>query len=201
MFNEEYEKLADSERQQFAKIINELLAHTYILSEAYNFEDRIRRANKDYLFLERNFTLFDTYLNVAGMHLEKDPTYGVIALHSDHDANRHRFNRMTTLFIYGLRLIFEDTRKTLDRDVFTTTSELVRKLEVLGAIKNRVAKETRARALCEIASYNLIVKESGEWSDPDTRILICPSILFVVSNEQISNMNRLVEEETNEEID
>ncbi len=42
--------------------------------------------------------------------------------------------------------------------------------------------------------FRILQRLDGSFESPQTRLLILPTILFVVSNEQISNMAKLVEE-------
>jgi hypothetical protein len=44
-----------------------------------------------------------------------------------------------------------------------------------------------------LSNHNLLQKISGSWENADTKILILPSVLFVVSNERISRIYELVE--------
>ena len=54
MFEEAFEKLNLTEQEAFRRIVNWLLAHTYLLQGTYAFEDNMNRTNPDYLFVERN---------------------------------------------------------------------------------------------------------------------------------------------------
>ena len=44
------------------------------------------------------------------------------------------------------------------------------------------------------AQFRIIEKFEGLWEDAGTRLMILPSILFVVSAEQISNMEKLIDQ-------
>ena len=134
MFEEAFEKLNLTEQEAFRRIVNWLLAHTYLLQGTYAFEDNMNRTNPDYLFVERNFELFQDYLEYAGFHLERDSNYGVIFLSSSYEFNRVKLDKATTLMLYVLRLIYEEEREklSLSRDIFTTTGDLVHKMLSLG---------------------------------------------------------------------
>lgn len=43
--------------------------------------------------------------------------------------------------------------------------------------------------------FRIIEKLEGSWEDAETKLLILPTILFIVTNERISNMYRLLDEE------
>ena len=48
MFEEAFEKLNLTEQEAFRRIVNWLLAHTYLLQGNYAFEDNMKRTNPDY---------------------------------------------------------------------------------------------------------------------------------------------------------
>lgn len=197
MFEEAFEKLNLTEQEAFRRIVNWLLAHTYLLQGTYAFEDNMNRTNPDYLFVERNFELFQGYLEYAGFRLERDSNYGVIFLSSSYEFNRVKLDKATTLMLYVLRLIYEEEREklSLSRDIFTTTGDLVHKMLSLGVIKRKPANLTLRDSLRTLNRFRIVEKVDGPWENADTRLLILPTILFIVTNERISNMYQLIDEE------
>ena len=205
MFQEEYEKLSTNEKGEFKKIVSHLLAHTYLIREEYNFDADVKVLDQDFIFAERNIEMISEYLSYAGFRVEKDTEYGVIAVSSDNPDNRVSFNKLTTLMIYTLRLIYEEEREklTLIKEVFTSVGDLINKMITLGAIPKKPSNAEMEKSLRALKKYNLIRKVDGPWSDAHTRMLILPSILFIVTNEQISNLIELVKtkEKDDEEAD
>ena len=197
MFEEAFEKLNLTEQEAFRRIVNWLLAYTYLLQGTYAFEDNMNRTNPDYLFVERNFELFQDYLEYAGFRLERDSNYGVIFLSSSYEFNRVKLDKATTLMLYVLRLIYEEEREklSLSRDIFTTTGDLVHKMLSLGVIKRKPANLTLRDSLRTLNRFRIVEKVDGPWENADTRLLILPTILFIVTNERISNMYQLIDEE------
>lgn len=197
MFEQEFEKLNMTDQETFRRMVNWLLAHTYLLQGDYAFEDNMRRTNPDYLFVERNFELFQSYLEYAGFRLERDTNYGVISLASSYEFNRIKLDKLTTLMLYVLRLIYEEEREklSLSRDIFTTTGDLVHKMISLGVIKRKPANLSLRDSLRTLNRFRIVEKVDGPWENADTRLLILPAILFVVTNERISNMYQLIDEE------
>ena len=197
MFEQEFEKLNMADQEAFRRMVNWMLAHTYLLQGDYAFEDNMRRTNPDYLFVERNFALFQSYLEYAGFRLERDTNYGVISLASSYEFNRIKLDKLTTLMLYVLRLIYEEEREklSLSRDIFTTTGDLVHKMISLGVIKRKPANLSLRDSLRTLNRFRIVEKVDGPWENADTRLLILPAILFVVTNERISNMYQLIDEE------
>ena len=193
-FQKEYEQLSMTDRERFRQMTNYLLGHTYLLSRTMNFEEGTRPVNSDYIFVERNLDLFQEYLSYAGFRLTVDNHYGVMALSGEYEGSRVRFDKFTTLMIYCLRLIYEEEREkiTLNDTVFVTTSDIVNKMITVGAIKKKPSDRQLRDSLRLIGRFNLVLKDSGVWEQADTRYAIMPSLLFIISNERIRNLNSLV---------
>lgn len=203
MIEETLEKLSTAEQETFKKLVNYLLGRTYLLRERYAAEDDMLLSNPEYRFVDRNFTLFNDYLSLAGFRLERDSNYGVISLWSDFDYNRRKFDKFTTLALYTLRLIYEEGREkiTLRPEIFTATGELIHKMLSLGLVKKKPPQRDILAALRQLGKFNIIEKIDGKWESASTRLLILPTVLFIVSNEQINNMYALAESETSDEAD
>ena len=197
MFEEAFEKLNMTEQEAFKRIVNWLLAHTYLLQDSYVFEDHMKRTNQDYLFVERNFELFQEYLGYAGFRLDRDSNFGIIFLSSEYEFNRIKFDKATTLMLYVLRLIYEEEREklSLSKEIFTTTGDLVFKMLSLGVMKKKPSNITLRDSLRMLNRFRIIEKVDGLWEAADTKLLILPTILFIVTNERISNMYQLIDEE------
>lgn len=197
MFEEKFEKLNMTEQDSFKKMVNWMLAHTFLLQKNYVFDDSMKKTNPDYLFVERNFELFEEYLEYSGFRLERDSNYGVIFLSSSYEFNRVRLDKITTLMIYVLRVIYEEEREklSLSKDIFTSTGNLIHKMLSLGVIKKKPANSMIKDSLRMLNRFRIIEKLEGSWEDAETKLLILPTILFIVTNERISNMYRLLDEE------
>ena len=199
MFEEKFEKLGLSEQDSFKRIVNWFLAHTYLMQGNYVFDDNMKRTNPDYLFVERNFELFQEYLEFSGFRLERDSNYGVIFISSSFEFNRVKFDKSTTLMLYVLRLIYEEEREklSLSKDVFISTGDLVHKMISLGVFRKKPANLILRDSLRMLNRFRVIEKPEGNWEAADTKLLILPTILFIVTNERISNMYKLIDEDEN----
>lgn len=194
MWNEQYERLANSEREEFRRLSSYLLSHTFLIRDIYNIRENRILVNPDYRFVERNYELFMEYLHFGGWSLQKDNNYGVIALYNIYDYNRVRLDRNTTLILYTLRLIFEEEREkvALRNEILTTVAQIVHKMIALGLVKKKPADKDLSDAFRQLEHYHVIQKIAGKWEDAESKILILPSILFVVSNEKISKLAEML---------
>ena len=202
-----FEQLNQTDKAIFKKIINQMLSKTFLIRDAYNIETGRMKVHSDYRFVERHYELFMGYLELGGWTLHRDSNYGVIHIDSAHDFNRHQLSKFNTLVLFTLRLIFEENREEvqLRKEVVIDIGSLVRKMNVLGLLDKRPAIKELTSALKILASFNLVAKlEGGKWETMSTRIMILPSILFVIPNEKISVLNDLTnlsEDGEAEEID
>lgn len=202
MWQQDYERLNNAEKELFKKLVNLTLAKSFIIRDYFDEKESRMRIHGDYKFMERHWELFTGYLSFGGWTLHKDNTYGVIHLLSQYEYNRFQFNKFTTLILLTLRLIFEEKREevSLRNEVVIQNHELVQKMTVLGIVDKKPAFKDLTEALKTLAGFNILGKLSGKWDSPDTTLMILPSILFILPNERISQLNELLvmgaEEET-----
>jgi hypothetical protein len=191
---EEYEKLNSSEKDDFRRLANYLLSHTYMARYEYQPSQKMTLPNRDYQTVSRLFDLFKDYFDLSGWRLEKDDNYGVISLYNYYDHNRFRLDRFTTLFLYMCRLIYEEKREDagMYKTVMAGTAEVIEKMRTLGLLeKGRSGKETtkkeRIDAQRTLAHFNIIRKmETSPWDGDGNKILILPSILSIIPNQGIN---------------
>ncbi len=195
MWIELYEKLTNSEKEEFRRMLSSLLSHTYLVRDIYDTKENLMKVNPEYRFVERNYELFVEYLGFGGWSLQKDSNYGVIALANVYEYNRVRLDRNTTLILYTLRLIFEEEREkiTLRNEILTTVAQTVHKMITLGLTKKKPSDKDLTEAFRQLDNYHVIQKISGSWEDAESKLLILPSILFIVTNERISKLSEMYE--------
>ena len=198
MWNEKYEKLTPYEKGEFKRLGNYLLSHTYMVRFTYNSSEETTLPNSDYSMVMRLFEVLQEYFEVTGWRLEKDDDYGIVSLISEYDHNRYRLGRFTTLFLYICRLIYEENRENENsyHVVKTDTVSVIVKMETLGLLKGRKAtQKERIDAQQALAHFNIIQKmESAPWNGEGNNILILPSILYIISNQNINAMKEELED-------
>lgn len=198
MWSEKYESFSNYEKGEFRRLCNYLLSHTYIVKDVYKPDKQWTEPNSDYRMVNRLFECMREYFYVSGWKLEKDDNYGVISIINEFDHNRLRIDRFTTLFLYTCRLIYEEGREQGDNlhIVRTDTGAIVEKIRLLGLLdKGRSTQKERVEAQRTLAHFNIIQKtESSAWSADGNGVLIFPSILSIISNQNINDMMLELEE-------
>lgn len=201
MWLDGYEQLTHTEKEEFIRIANQLLSRTFIVRDRYSSKDKCLKLNPDYRFIERHLELFRQYLRLSGWELQKDNNYGVIALYNRFDLNRARLDKRTTLILYVLRLIYEEKREklSLKREITTSVGEVVEKMINLGLIDKKPPNRDLLNAFRALSRYQIIERLESDVTQPETGIIIYPSILFVVTNEKISEIYELAGADANDE--
>lgn len=194
MFEQRFEKLTSKEQDEFVYIANRLLAENYLLRDVYSNKEKAMKIQYDYRFIERHKELFVDYFRYSGWDLNVDGKYGVAWMINRYDLNRATLNKATTIFLLTLRLIYDEQREklTMKREVLTSTYDVVGKLMSIGAVKKKPSDKDITDALRMLERYNIVTKLDGKWSDPDTQLIIYPTILFVMTNAKINDLHDLI---------
>ena len=204
MFIEKYNELTNAEKDNFKRVVSLILSKTFIVNRIYDKNKSTFTYNSDYRFISRNIELFSEYLNLGGFRLLKDSNYEVIYIENEFGYNKKRLDKNTTIFLYGLRLKFDEDRENLklNTDTIVTVADVIKTLIDVGAYTKKPSDVEIRNALSNLISFNIIQKIDGILEKPDTKILILPSILFVVTNEKITALSQSIstlEEEENVE--
>ena len=204
MFIEKYNELTNAEKDNFKRVVSLILSKTFIVNRIYDKNKSTFTYNSDYRFISRNIELFNEYLNLAGFRLLKDSNYEVIYIENEFGYNKKRLDKNTTIFLYGLRLKFDKDRENLklNTDTIVTVADIIKTLIDVGVYTKKPSDVEIRNALSNLISFNIIQKVDGILEKPDTKIIILPSILFVVTNEKITALSQSIsalEEEENVE--
>lgn len=198
-----YEQLNLIERERFQKIINQLLGKTFIVNNIFDENKRTSVMNPDYRFIERNLELFKSYLELGGWKLERNDNYEVIYITSQYGHNKVHFDKFTTIVLYILRLMYDQKRENINltEHVVVKVNEVISTLNEIGAYdKKRPSMLEIRTALRTIARFNIIQKIDGAYENPETNLIIFPSILFAVNAESITKINENIQETKNEDV-
>lgn len=208
MLIEKYNELTNSEKDNFKRVLSLLLSKTFMVNRVYDRNQATFKTNSDYRFIDRNIELFREYLEIAGFKLIKDSNYDVIYIENEFGYNKKRLDKNTTIFLYGLRLKFDEDRESikLNTDTIVTVADIIKTLIDVGAYTKKPSDMEIRTALSNLISFNIIQKIDGILEKPETKIIILPSILFVVTNEKITALSQTIttleeveDEEENEE--
>ncbi|MFJ5718197.1 DUF4194 domain-containing protein [Neobacillus sp. NPDC093127] len=195
-WSEEYKELLERDKQMFSDCINKLLAQNYIVFQ--------KEADKPYYrFIDRYATLFEDYLAVTGWNIEFVKSMNLIYVHNPTGKNRKMLTQNQTLFLFILRLIYEERQKdiTLARHITTTNEEIHEKYLALK-IKNRLPNADEYGKIMKLfASYSLIDVRKGCWNHPQEPIILYPSILIAIPVHAVETYYKWITEIESEEVE
>ena len=80
----------------------------------------------------------------------------------------------------------------MNADTIVTVSDIIKTLIDVGAYTKKPSDVEIRNALSNLISFNIIQKVDGILEKPDTKIIILPSILFVVTNEKITALSQSI---------
>ena len=198
MFDERYDQLRNSEKEEFAHCVNTLMLKSFILRTYYDRNGKMMRSSKEYAFIERNFDLVSDYLHYSGWIVSKDSRRGVISISNEYEENHIRMDLITSIMIYGLRYVYENQRQedSLSQEVFFTSSELIQTLMNLRLIRQDKRPSYASLGSCYrfLEAHNIITRISGDFKERNLQFYIMPSILFVIDNEMIASIYQEIEQ-------
>ncbi len=198
MFEEKYNELSYSEKNQFGTIINRLLLKGFVVRDVFDTKEKIVKISPDYRFLEKNFELVNDYLSLANWRIEIDKVLGVVSLLNFNDENRIKLDRETSLILFVLRLIYENERNQSSltgESIYITTPILIKTMYEHGItfINKKLSGRSIARCLRFLANHNIILKVSGNYEEGNVAFYILPSIIYALDNEKIAAMSNALD--------
>jgi hypothetical protein len=188
-----YSNLLERDKQMFSDCINKMLDQNYIVFQ--NESDK-----PYYRFIDRYASLFEDYLKVAGWRIEFDKNLSLIYLHNSTGRNRRLLTQIQTLFLFILRLIYEEKQKDLSLAKYiTTTNQEIHEKYLALKVKNRLPNaEEYGRMLKMFASHSLIGVKKGCWNSPEEPIILYPSILITVPVQAIETYSNWLMEKNDD---
>ncbi len=183
---EAYQGLTGTEKEQFSRIVNRLLASTYLVKRK---EDNRR----DYFFTQRHENLFRGYLRLGGWLLASDPALGVYSLESPH--NRLHLRMEESIIILIVRLLYEEKRGevSLAEDVSIRVGEIQERYSILAIKKRPIDKATLRETIGLLKRFNILTSLTGDVTDPECRLVVYPSILIAIRVDDIKEVHERLE--------
>ncbi|NPV52978.1 MAG: DUF4194 domain-containing protein [Firmicutes bacterium] len=176
----EYEAFTAGQREDFRRIVNKLLAQTYITKRK---EDQRR----DYYFIERHESMIREYLGMSGWDLIGDKGLGVYQAVNRDGFNRLQLRLQESIILLLARLCYEEKRRelTLAENVVIRVREIQEKYAALQIRDRPIDKKGLRDAISLMKRFNLVDVLDRNPIDPDCRLVLLPSILLAVRVDDI----------------
>ena len=178
-FVDEYRRIGDGEKQEFARVVSKFLNETFILKnkkmDAY-----------DFYFVQERKSLFTSYFALTDYVLEFDQERGFFYLSTEEDRSRVRLNKFETVLLLILRLKYYENSKTASspEDNAIGVEELVEKVNQTN-IFHPIKRMTEYDLALKKLRRSKILDFKGSKLEASTRMVILPTILVVMGQSDI----------------
>ena len=169
-------------KDKFKATANKLLNECFIIKK-----------NKDTVS-EYNFILnyrdyFVSLFDVLGYELVIQEDQGVIGINNPAGTGRIHLKKIESMLLLILRLLYIEERKKISQtgDVIVIVDQVYDKYNMLK-MQNKLDKTTLRNSMGLFRRYHLIQNLDADMSNPDTRVIIYPSILLAVANTSLDDL-------------
>lgn len=169
-------------KDKFRASANKLLNECFIIKQD-------KATVSDYNLILNQREVFSGYFELLGYEIVINEESGVITLNNILGTGRIHLRKIESILLLILRLLYVEKKKQLSErnEVIIVADEIYDKYAMLK-FKNRLDKATLKNALGMFKRYHLLSNLDKDMSDPDTRIMIWPSIMFAVTMSSINDI-------------
>lgn len=169
-------------KDKFRATANKLLNECFIIKKN---KDTI----SDYNFILNYRDYFISLFDVLGYELVIQEDQGVIGINNPAGTGRIHLKKIESMLLLILRLLYIEERKKISQtgDVVVIVDQVYDKYNMLK-MQNKLDKTTLRNSMGLFRRYHLIQNLDADMSNPDTRVIVYPSILFAVANSNLDDM-------------
>lgn len=169
-------------KDKFRATANKLLNECFIIKKN---KDTI----SDYNFILNYRDYFISLFDVLGYELAIQEDQGVIGINNPAGTGRIHLKKIESMLLLILRLLYIEERKKVSQtgDVIVIVDQVYDKYNMLK-MQNKLDKTTLRNSMGLFRRYHLIQNLDADMSNPDTRVIIYPSILLAVANSSLDDM-------------
>lgn len=187
LFLEKYKTFNDTKKNNFSKIVNRLLNESFLIREKDEDKD-------DYYKAIDAIDELNNYLSIMDYEVIYDKDINLIYIKSLDNKNRIHLTKFVTIVLLLLRVeYFKASKKASLTDLVSITfDELKQVVKKTNIYKDEKSTNEYLEALKELKRLKIVNYKVGNDFSGETRIFIYPSILYVVSIENVENLSNLL---------
>lgn len=187
LFLEKYKIFNDTKKNNFSKIVNRLLNESFLIREKDEDKD-------DYYKAIDAIDELNNYLSIMDYEVIYDKDINLIYIKSLDNKNRIHLTKFVTIILLLLRVeYFKASKKASLTDLVSITfDELKQAVKKTNIYKDEKSTNEYLEALKELKRLKIVNYKVGNDFSGETRIFIYPSILYVVSIENVENLSNLL---------
>lgn len=180
---EEFQLMGEGAKDDFSRLCAKLLNETFIIKSA-------KRDTNDFYFLLEHISLFKAYFDLIDFDVIYDQSRGLFYIQTKLDRNRYPLTKFETILLLYFRLKFYEKSKSvsLSENIYVSLGETMEDLKTYNIYNNEKKQTDYDKALRSLRRRKLIDFSSaiGE----GMLIQILPSIMVVVTQDDIDSINR-----------
>lgn len=175
-------------KDKFKVTANKLFNECFILKKN-------KDTASDYNFILNYRDYYISLLEILGYELIIQEETGVIGINNPAGTGRIRLKKIESVLLLILRLLYIEERKKVSQteDVVIIIDQVIDKYNMLK-MQNKLDKTSIRSAMGCFKRYHLVQNLDSDMANPDTRLIIYPSILFAVSNVSLDEMYQAAKE-------
>lgn len=175
-------------KDKFRATANKLLNECFIIKKN---KDTI----SDYNFISNYRDYFISLFDLLGYELVIQEDQGVIGINNPAGTGRIHLKKIESMLLLILRLLYIEERKKVSQigDVVVIVDQIYDKYNMLK-MQNKLDKTTLRNSMGLFRRYHLIQNLDADMSNPDTRVIIYPSILLAVANSSLDDMYQVAKD-------
>lgn len=187
LFLEKYKTFNDTKKNNFSKIVNRLLNESFLIREKDEDKD-------DYYKAIDAIDELNNYLSIMDYEVIYDKDINIIYIKSLDNKNRIHLTKFVTIVLLLLRVeYFKASKKASLTDLVSITfDELKQAVKKTNIYKDEKSTNEYLEALKELKRLKIVNYKVGNDFSGETRIFIYPSILYVISIENVENLSNLL---------
>ena len=169
-------------KDKFKTTANKLLNECFIIKKN-------KDTTSEYNFILNYRDYFVSLFDVLGYELVIQEDQGVIGINNPAGTGRIHLKKIESMLLLILRLLYIEERKKVSQtgDVIVIIDQVCDKYNMLK-MQNKLDKTTLRNSMGLFRRYHLIQNLDPDMSNPDTRVIIYPSILLAVANTSLDDL-------------
>lgn len=175
-------------KDKFKSVANKLLNECFILKKN-------KDTASDYNFILNYRDKYVSLFEVLGYELIIQEETGVIGINNPTGTGRIHLKKIESVVLLILRLLYIEERKKVSQtgDVIVLMDQVIDKYNMLK-MQNKLDKTTLRNTMGYFKRYHLVQNIDSDMANPDTRVIIYPSILLALSNASLDELYQIAKD-------
>ncbi len=176
--------LSDVNLAHFSRLCSVLLEKSFVFGQ-------LDGDKADYYKITEFRTLFADYFCLMDLTLVHDDQYRIYYLKSDLGRNNLRFNKLDTVILLSLRLLYWQLSKESENSIIATSvaelAEAIEKTHIYPVLKSTMLEDSLRRL-----RRHKIVGFSSQSFTMETMVQIYPTILYLVGDQSMGQLESML---------